>query len=164
MILTSLWESEIQFILSNLVWTLLPIRCCFPALGMEQGPLQNSFDAYSEKFDLLLLSSHKGSAVNNHHGCWWFGEHVLYFTELTRGKTILSVSKARSAGWYPETGNLPLACQTCKRATQVVKIGDEWPDGKVLLLASLETVWSVALSPLLANLFAAVECVCRVMG
>lgn len=37
-------------------WFGLPVRCRFPAPAMEEGPLQNSCDAYSEEFDLLLPS------------------------------------------------------------------------------------------------------------
>lgn len=86
MVLKSLWESEEWFLLSSSAWALFPIKCCFPAPGCEWGPSQSSCDSYSEEFDLLLLSPHKASAVNNRRGCYWLRECVLYFTELTGGK------------------------------------------------------------------------------
>lgn len=136
------------------------LRWCFPAPQWEWDPYRKVLTMH--RLTCCPLALIKVQLLTTTKAAPGFGERVLHFTELTGGTSVLYVPRGRPAACSPGTGSSPLTCRACQHITRGVKIPEEWPDGKALLPASLETVQSVNSSPLRARHFAAMKCVCWV--
>jgi len=93
MMLKSLWESEVRFLLSSPAWALLPIKWFFPAPGGEWGPLQSSCDSYSEEFDLLLLSPIKAQLLTTTMAATGLGNVFSISLSCQEGKPFYPCGK-----------------------------------------------------------------------